>query len=59
MIVVNFSHPLTEPQLSAMAEQSGRPVERVIDKPVQFDEQRGYAEQAHELVNRAGLSSRQ
>jgi hypothetical protein len=59
MLLVNFAHPLTPAQLDTVARLAGRPVERVIDVRVQFDNARPFAEQAHEAVASAGLSTEQ
>jgi hypothetical protein len=56
MIVVNFSHAVTGEQRSKIETLTGRKIERVIDVGVQFDDVRSFADQAIELVDRAGLS---
>ena len=56
MIVVNFSHPLTPEQVAALERVAGRPVERVIAAPAQFDEAAPFGPQVAALVESAGLS---
>ena len=56
MIIVNFSHPLTAEQRERIEELAGQPVERVIEVPVQFDEDIPFAEQVADLVAAAGLT---
>ncbi|MER3405146.1 MAG: hypothetical protein C4289_08280, partial [Chloroflexota bacterium] len=56
MIIVNFSHPLTAEQRERIEELAGQPVERVIEVPVQFDENIPFAEQVPDLVAAAGLT---
>ena len=56
MIVLNFAHPATDEQVAEIARLSGRPVERVVDVPAQFDHARPFAEQAAALIDRAGLT---
>lgn len=57
MIVINFSHPLTEAQRARIAELAGRPVERVIERMPHFDHDVGFTEQACALVDGVGLSA--
>ncbi|MGH2533308.1 MAG: CRISPR-associated protein Csx15 [Thermomicrobiales bacterium] len=57
MIVVNFSHPLTEAQRAQIAERTGASVERVIDVPTHFDDATSYADQAPALVAAASLTA--
>lgn len=58
MILINFSHPLTESQMARIAELAGQPVERVIERMPHFDHAEGFAEQARALVDSVGLSPR-
>lgn len=55
--IVNFSHPLTEVQLAALAGALGREIGRVIDVPAHFDPQAEFAPQAEALVASAGLAA--
>jgi len=57
MIIVNFSHPLRDDQVVCIGELCAGNVVRVVAVPSQFDHACGYAEQATELVDAAGLSA--
>jgi hypothetical protein len=57
MLLLNFTHPLTATQLAAIYEISGAQVERVIEIKTQLDPTHSFAEQAHALIEAAGLSS--
>lgn len=57
--VVNFSHPLTEPQVAAVESLSGWHVDRVVAVPTHCDPAQPFAEQATGLVDAAGLTSEQ
>ncbi|GAB4405907.1 MAG: CRISPR-associated protein Csx15 [Anaerolineales bacterium] len=57
MIVINFSHPLTEAQRAQIAQLAGQPVERVIERMPHFDHDAAFAEQACALVDGVGLSA--
>ena len=57
MLVVNFSHPLTEAQLSRIGELAGRAVERVVTVPTQFDHGRAFADQVRKLLDGVELSA--
>jgi hypothetical protein len=57
MLLLNFTHPLTDAQLATIEALSGQAVERVIDAPAQFDNGQPFAEQAAALADEAGLSS--
>ncbi len=59
MILLNFSHPLTEAQLAQIGALAGRAIARTIDIPTQFDEQLPFAAQAQALVAGVPLSSAQ
>lgn len=56
MILINFSHPLTDDQLAQVEALSGQTVERVIDAPAHFDHARSFAGQTVELVEMCGLT---
>jgi hypothetical protein len=56
MVLLNFSHPLTDEQLSQVEVLTGKHVERVIDVPVQVDHARPLVEQVRALVDAVGLS---
>lgn len=55
MIVLNFSHPLTDAQLQQLEALLGEPPARVVHVPVQFDLQRPFAEQVQELADSVAL----
>lgn len=57
MILINFSHPLTEAQRAQIAQLAGQPVECVIERMPHFDHDTGFAEQARALVEGVGLSA--
>ncbi len=53
MILLNFSHPLTDEQLAQIAALVQQPVERVVTAPSQFDHDRPFVPQLERLM--AGL----
>lgn len=55
MLLINFSHPMTEPQRQAIVERLGTPLERVLEVRTQFDLQRSFMEQTRELFKEADL----
>jgi hypothetical protein len=57
LIVVNFSHPLTEAQRAQIEALAGRPVARVLDAPAHVDVEQEFAPQAAALVDEVGLSA--
>ncbi|HIQ02031.1 MAG TPA: hypothetical protein EYH30_07870 [Anaerolineales bacterium] len=56
MIILNFSHPLTEEHIGQIEALTGQGVERVIEVKTQFDHRRPFAEQVRELVDSVGFS---
>lgn len=56
MIIINFSHPLTNKHIEQIKTHTGRKVERVIEISSQVDSQKPLVPQVVELVERAGLS---
>jgi len=56
MILLNFSHPLTPTHLQAIEALSGQGVERVIDRPAQFDPSQSFIPQVVALADSVGLS---
>ena len=56
MILLNFSHPLTPDQLAQVQSLTGRPVERVIDLPTQFDHATPFLPQLDQLMARLDLT---
>ena len=59
MIIINFSHPLTEEQLAQIEALAGQKVERVIEVPTQLDPEAPFAPQVMELVEKVGLSPKE
>jgi len=58
MLLLNFSHPLTDVQLAAIAENAGLSIQEVREIPVQFDLGLSFVTQAAALVDSAGLTPR-
>ncbi len=56
MILLNFSHPLTDTHLAQLAELTGQLVADVRTIPTQLDLERAFAAQAVELADAAGLT---
>ena len=56
MLLLNFSHPLTEANLAQLAELLGEAPPVPINRMPQFDHGRSLAEQAAELADSVGLS---
>ncbi len=56
MIIVNFTHPLTDVQLAQIADMTKAEVTRVIQATAQFDDQQPFAAQAADLVAQVDLS---
>jgi hypothetical protein len=50
MILLNFSHPLTDEQLARVQALTGQPVERLISLPAQFDHQQPFEPQLAALL---------
>lgn len=59
MLIVNFSHPLTDEQVRQIAEMTGHDVDGVIDVRCQVDLQQPLVPQVVEIVNSTGLSPQQ
>ena len=57
MLVLNFSHPITDEQRARLAELAGAPVEDIRTIPVQIDQARELETQVRAIVDSAGLSS--
>ena len=53
MILLNFSHPLSDDQRAALEARLGKPLERLIVEPAQFDPQVDFGPQLEALM--AGL----
>jgi len=56
MILLNFSHPLTDDQLARVEALTGQKVTEVRGEMPQFDHEQPFAEQVRALVDRVGLS---
>ncbi|MCS7040541.1 MAG: CRISPR-associated protein Csx15 [Anaerolineae bacterium] len=56
MIVLNFAHPLTQPQLEQIEALTGQPIERIVEINSQMDPQEPLAPQVSALADRCGLS---
>lgn len=53
--VVNFSHPLTAPQIADVERRLEQRVARVLDVPTQFDQDRSFEEQSRTLLDAIDL----
>lgn len=56
MLLLNFTHPLSKAQLEQLQNLLTAPLERTIDVPVQFDQERSFIEQVRELADRVHLT---
>jgi hypothetical protein len=56
MIIINFSHPLTDEQLGRIGELTVHPVERVLALPVQFDHQLPFKDQLDTVLSKVDLT---
>jgi hypothetical protein len=56
MLILNFSHPLTGEQVSAIEQRLGRSVERILPLPAQFDQQQPFVPQVEQLLSAVELS---
>lgn len=57
MLIINFTHPLTESQQMQIEVLAGMPIEEVRTIPVQIDQTEALASQVVALVDAVGLSS--
>lgn len=57
MLIINFTHPLTESQRAQIEALSGLSIEEVRTIPVQIDQAETLASQVVAIVNAVGLSS--
>jgi hypothetical protein len=55
MILLNFSHPITDEQKAQIEALIHQPVERIIHIPAQFDHQQPYLPQLAALIERIPL----
>jgi hypothetical protein len=51
MILLNFTHSLTDARLAAIEQLTSQPIARVIDAFAQFDNGRPFTEQAQALID--------
>jgi hypothetical protein len=56
MILLNFSHPLTDEQRERIESLSGGALTRVVEVPVHFDHDLPFAGQVQSLVDGLGLA---
>lgn len=56
MIIVNFSHPLSQQQVKQVEELTGQPVEKVIEVHSQIDPQQPLEDQVLRMVDRVPLT---
>lgn len=59
MLLLNFSHPLTDAHLARIREIAGREIERLITVPTQFDHGRSFDEQVRILLANVPLTADQ
>lgn len=59
MLLINFSHPITDDQLAQLTAALGKPVDEVRHVPAQFDPARPFVPQAAALVDAVGLTPAQ
>ena len=57
MILLNFSHPISETQRADIERIAGQPIDRLIDIPVQFDNEAPFLDQILDLSGRLPLDS--
>ncbi len=58
MILINFSHPLTERHIT-LIESSGQKIDRIVEVTTQIDHQQPLDPQAVALVDRVGFTPRE
>ncbi|CUS05070.2 conserved protein of unknown function [Candidatus Promineifilum breve] len=59
MVLLNFSHPLTDPQRVKLTAMLDVPIDDVHNHPAHFDVARSFADQAAALVDAVGLTPEQ
>jgi len=57
MIILNFSHPLTESQLAKIKDLTRTDIDQVIEIPVQFDNQLAFKPQLEVLMQTLPLTA--
>lgn len=55
LILLNFAHPLTEPQLAQVQTIAGKKIDRLIEIPTQTDPQQPLASQGGALADRGNF----
>ena len=56
MVLLNFSHPITEAQRAQIETLTGNAVDREISALPQFDEQQPFVPQLHDLLSELPLT---
>ena len=59
MIVLNFSHPLTDTQLRTIEQMTGAVIDHIKEIPVMFKHDRSFADQARFLADQCELTPTQ
>lgn len=59
MILLNFSHPLTTPQLEGIASLTGGPIDQVLPLSIHFDQGAPFLLQLQDVLARVPLSAEQ
>lgn len=59
MLILNFSHPLTEDQKATIETLIDQPITEARNIPAQFDHQQPFAGQLDALVDACGLTAQQ
>jgi len=59
MLILNFSHPLTDAQRSQIETLAGQPITDLRSAPAQFDEQQPFAPQLDALLGQIELTPEQ
>jgi hypothetical protein len=57
MLVLNFTHPLTEQQHARIEELAGEPIKEVRTLPVQIDQEESLESQIRTIVDAVGLTA--
>lgn len=56
LVLLNFAHPLTKPQIERIESLTGKSIERLIEINSQVDLQKPLGPQVAEMADRCGLS---
>lgn len=57
MVIINFSHTITQTQRAQIEALAGYSIERIIEIKAQFDHARSFAEQVREMVDVVEMSA--